>query len=466
MSQETRFDPRAFVFDGEQLHYNLIRYNHLSERAVEVPLGLHFLAKHLGLTPRPGTVGAAARARREVESRSPGLVDAAEATGPRAASETKPAGADGVADADAADASAFGCGDASSIARRRASRVLEVGNTLRHYENELSWLCNLAERRIIDKFETYPGVEQLDVMELERGQGYDLILCLSTVEHIGQHTTPDGQYGEAGGEVAHRRDRFAPLGAIARIYDLLAEDGRALITVPFGRLTDGGWWIQFSRPYLNLLKSHFDVPEDALSVKALKREQIQIYDPHPSQRWVQTDTASVADTEFNTPGPHANAIAVIELRRRGERSPSDDALPELEFATPIVIGSVFYNHFAFNAHVDSQGLFQKQGPGPVFFGPYRPTPSGRYDLAFELDIVKGAAGLPGVEDGTVELNLTVHADRGRQRFFSRRIHRSTQLDYTFLIPDPVTDLEISLENRLAGAVHLRVSKLVLRRRQD
>lgn len=45
-------------------------------------------------------------------------------------------------------------------------------------------------------------------------------------------------------------DREAPLKAIAKIYGLLEPNGKALITVPFGKLTDGKWYIQFSQKYL------------------------------------------------------------------------------------------------------------------------------------------------------------------------------------------------------------------------
>ena len=128
-------------------------------------------------------------------------------------------------------------------------KILEVGNVLSNYENYLSEYIGIRPRRILDKFESGLDIDQLDLMDLSEQEKYTAIVSVSTVEHIGQGTHPKGAYGELNTD----RDLEAPLKAIAKIYSLLKFEGKALITVPFGKLIDGGWYIQFSKEYVNLL---------------------------------------------------------------------------------------------------------------------------------------------------------------------------------------------------------------------
>jgi len=112
----------------------------------------------------------------------------------------------------------------------KSAKILEVGNVLSLYENVLSDYVGIRSRQIIDKFEEDLGVDQVDLMDLPSADKYDVILSISTVEHIGQGIEPSGAYGES----ITTRDLEAPLKAICKIYNLLALNGKALITVPFG----------------------------------------------------------------------------------------------------------------------------------------------------------------------------------------------------------------------------------------
>ena len=138
--------------------------------------------------------------------------------------------------------------------------VLEVGNVLSHYENNLSEMLGIASRRIVDKLEVEVGVDNEDLRNLPSEKKYDAIVSLSTVEHIGQKGYPSGGYGEQAENCALE----APLKAIAKIYDLLAPAGKALITVPLGKLIDGEWYIQFSQEYLYLLGKKYGIIKEAV----------------------------------------------------------------------------------------------------------------------------------------------------------------------------------------------------------
>jgi len=66
---------------------------------------------------------------------------------------------------------------------------------------------------------------------------FDLVICISTIEHIGMDNSRYGlaERPEAGGDVATLRE----------IERVLAPGGRALITIPFGRGEDHGWFRQY-----------------------------------------------------------------------------------------------------------------------------------------------------------------------------------------------------------------------------
>ena len=151
-------------------------------------------------------------------------------------------------------------------ALNKPASVLALVNVLSHYENHLSETLGIASRRIVDKLEVEVGVDNEDLMNLASEKKYDAIVSLSTVEHMGQKGDPSGGYGEH----AENLDIEAPLKAIANIYDILAADGKALITVLFGKLVDGEWYIQFSKEYLYLLGKKYGMPKQAVSLNCLK----------------------------------------------------------------------------------------------------------------------------------------------------------------------------------------------------
>ncbi len=191
------------------------------------------------------------------------------------------------------------------------NRILELGNVLYYYENSLSEYIGIRPRRIVDKFEQAVGVDNVDCMDLQSEEKYQVIVSVSTVEHIGQGVEPSsGSYGEK----TKVRDLEAPLKAIAKIYDLLLPGGKALITVPFGRLTDAEWFIQFSKDYQELLVTKYKIEPKAISTGFLKRIDMEIRgNNNPQQLWVEAEEHEVIDVEYSWPLPGANAIAVLEL---------------------------------------------------------------------------------------------------------------------------------------------------------
>jgi len=189
---------------------------------------------------------------------------------------------------------------------KEKSKILEIGNVLANYENTLSDYLGIRQRRIVDKYEVALGVDNIDVMDIPDTEKYDAIVSISTVEHVGQEGY---RYPTA------FQDCEAPLKAIAKIYHLLKLGGNALITVPFGKLTKGIDFIQFSSEYLSLLSTKYKVPERAMSISWFRRISTAINVANPRQLWVQEKESELSNAEYNWPWPYSNGLAAIALTK-------------------------------------------------------------------------------------------------------------------------------------------------------
>jgi SAM-dependent methyltransferase len=98
------------------------------------------------------------------------------------------------------------------VDRQAPGRVLEVGNVLARYRRQT--------HLVVDKYERAPGVLNLDVLDLDRHGEFDLIVSISTLEHVGWDE--------------HPRDPAKAPRAVAALRALLAPGGRLVLTVPIG----------------------------------------------------------------------------------------------------------------------------------------------------------------------------------------------------------------------------------------
>ena len=127
------------------------------------------------------------------------------------------------------------------LARLSGRRALEVGYAFA----EPPYLAALLQAG----FEELAGVDlahadvpgltgvQADVRDLPFEDGaFDLVLCVSTLEHVGADNTGDGL--EAEDDADSRRT------ALRELRRVLASNGRLLITVPCGEPGDYGWFRQ------------------------------------------------------------------------------------------------------------------------------------------------------------------------------------------------------------------------------
>lgn len=170
-------------------------------------------------------------------------------------------------------------------------RVLEVGHVLGHY----GW----RGHTVVDKFEVAPGVLNLDVMDLPLEPKYDLIVSISTIEHIGFDEDPSrpedrGRIEPLGGP-DRRFDPEKPIGAVQHLIELLAPGGLLVATIPLG-----------FNPHIDRMIAEGRLGFDTLS--CLERLDA-------ANRWRQCALEQVHGAQYGRPFPCANALVVATARR-------------------------------------------------------------------------------------------------------------------------------------------------------
>lgn len=146
--------------------------------------------------------------------------------------------------------------------------VLEVGNVLSHYRP--------VRHTVVDKYEIAPGVVNADVCDYRPAERFALVLCISTIEHVGFDEEP--------------RDAGKVARALGHLRTLLAPGGRMLVTVPVdynpgldAAVRDGG--VVFDR------------------LRFLRRADA-------ANRWREADAAEAFACGYDDPYPMANALCV------------------------------------------------------------------------------------------------------------------------------------------------------------
>lgn len=90
--------------------------------------------------------------------------------------------------------------------------VLEVGNVLSHYFH--------LNHDIIDKYEKAEGVINEDVVDFQPSKRYDMIISISTLEHVGWDEYP--------------KDPTKVLRVIQNLKTCLSNNGKMVVTLPLG----------------------------------------------------------------------------------------------------------------------------------------------------------------------------------------------------------------------------------------
>jgi len=147
-------------------------------------------------------------------------------------------------------------------------RVLEVGNVLSHY---------LPTRHdVVDKYEQAPGVQNVDVVDFRPTRGYDLIVSISTLEHVGFNEKP--------------LEPDKPRRAIRNLQRCLSPQGRLVITVPVG-----------FNPHLDhMLEEGRIALQEPLFLRRISRDN----------RWREAAWEDIRSARYGHPYRNANGLVV------------------------------------------------------------------------------------------------------------------------------------------------------------
>jgi SAM-dependent methyltransferase len=139
---------------------------------------------------------------------------------------------------------------------------------------------------------------QADLRRMPYRDGvFDLILCISTIEHIGLDNT---RYGVPG--VRRERGDVAALVELARV---LSPEGRLLITVPFGRYEERDWFVQYDLTAWRALVS-------TAPLRPVEQEVFRLTD----QGWIRAlDPRSTEQLTYGDGAPAARAVLCATLVR-------------------------------------------------------------------------------------------------------------------------------------------------------
>ena len=155
------------------------------------------------------------------------------------------------------------------LCKNTDKRILEVGNVLSHYFN--------VDHTIVDKYEISEGVKNLDIVDFKPHSRYDIIVSISTIEHIGWDEYP--------------RDDMKIVRALENLRALLNPGGRMIITIPLG--------------YNNVL-------DKLLRDGVIKfTEQYYMKKISRANKWKQVQSMeSVMGTKYGYPFTAANALII------------------------------------------------------------------------------------------------------------------------------------------------------------
>ena len=160
------------------------------------------------------------------------------------------------------------------LARGLDARILEIGNVLSHYDESF-------RHPVVDRYER-PKRENAyaeDAETFTHGSPYDLIVSISTFEHIGQDELP--------------RDDEKIGRTMLHVRELLSPHGELVFTAPIG----------YSQP-LDRLVDEGDGFAERLCLRRI----------NAGNEWVEADWSDVRGTAFHHPYPFANAIVVAHVR--------------------------------------------------------------------------------------------------------------------------------------------------------
>lgn len=168
-------------------------------------------------------------------------------------------------------------------AHQRGENILEVGNVTSHYFQ--------TNHDIVDKYETDPKALNVDIADFEPARPYDLILSISTLEHIGFD-----EVESTSGQVLSEADPDKIRRVTERLRQLLAPNGLLVMSVP--------------RDYNAVFDRQLDEGRLPFEHHVLMRPKDW------ANRWEQCSADEMKTIAYGAPYPGANGVVFGYARGR------------------------------------------------------------------------------------------------------------------------------------------------------
>lgn len=154
------------------------------------------------------------------------------------------------------------------VKQQRENRILEVGNVLSHYFP--------VNHDILDKYEKAEGVINNDVVDYMSSEKYDLIVSISTLEHVG--------FDE------EKKEPEKILHAVDNLKKCLSDNGKIAVTLPLGYNPELDRFLDGKK--LGFTEQYF--------MKRISEDN----------DWIETTWDDVKNSKYGSPFPFANAIVI------------------------------------------------------------------------------------------------------------------------------------------------------------
>lgn len=317
----------------------------------------------------------------------------------------------------------------------RGSKMLEVGDVLQRYVG--STLTKLpSEWDVINAFYTHPGIIGHNLFDVQ--DKYDLIVSVGASNNLPQFTD-------------HPKDQQLdfPLLSIVRIYDLLKQGGRALVTLPFGKPTYMHNFIQFGALYLDLLFCKYKIPRKDVQTLFLKRTKTKSQSLTARPSWVQCTEQELIDVEYNYPFPYANGLCILDIEKSYEALSANPDPYHFESGSTIISGLQASN-FRFMGEFDHEGWISANRKGFIFYGPYISVPAGHYRLEADIEC-KGSRA---------SLDIDIVTNSGNSTLWKKSFHESLTIEADLVLTEVTYNLEIRLFKHTDSSCKVRVPRFL------
>jgi hypothetical protein len=158
------------------------------------------------------------------------------------------------------------------VLKSLGGEILEFGNVLSHYFN--------IKHDIIDKYEKGKGVLNEDIVKFKPLKKYNLIVAISTLEHVGWDEEP--------------KEPEKILEAVENLRQILNKGGRAIVSVPLGY-----------NSYLDNLIRRGEIFDEQFIMKRITDDNL----------WREVSLEEVREISYGKPFPFANGVVIGILRK-------------------------------------------------------------------------------------------------------------------------------------------------------